>query len=87
MAMAIQRANSFHLLLSDDELRLLRLLAEREGQNASDYLRMLIRRQADSPQAQILAALLSGKALGEDFDYARALGFVREAAASAKKKR
>jgi len=41
--MAIERNNSFHLLLSDDELKLLRLLAEREGLNASDYLRTLIR--------------------------------------------
>jgi hypothetical protein len=44
--MAIDRKNSFHLLLSDDELKLLRLLAEREGLNASDYLRLLLRRMA-----------------------------------------
>lgn len=41
--MPIERKNSFHLLLSDDELKLLELLAEREGLDASDYLRMLIR--------------------------------------------
>jgi hypothetical protein len=46
MAMAIERKNSFHLLLSDDELTLLKLLAEREGLNASDYLRSLLRQMA-----------------------------------------
>ncbi len=46
MAMAIERPNSFHLMLSDDELKLLRLLAEQEGLNASDYLRLLMRRAA-----------------------------------------
>ncbi len=86
MAMPIERKNSFHLLLSDDELKLLRLLAERDGLNASDYLRMVIRRQADGPQAQIIAALLAGKTLGEDFDVARVFG-LREAATLAKKKR
>jgi hypothetical protein len=85
MDMAIERGNSFHLLLSDDELKLLKLLAEREGLNASDYLRLLIRRQADTPPAHLLSALLSGKALGEEIDYARAFGVLREAAA--KKKR
>jgi hypothetical protein len=63
--MAIERTNSFHLLLSDDELRLLRLLAEREGLNASDYLRSLLRQMAGSPPhlAQLLqlGAALSGK--------------------------
>jgi hypothetical protein len=85
MAMAIERNNSFHLLLSDDEQKLLRLLAEREGLNASDYLRLLIRRQADTPPAQLLSALLSGKPHGEDIDYARAFTVLREAAT--KKKR
>ena len=46
MAMAIQRDNSFHLLLSDDELALLHMLAEREGLTASDYLRTMLRRHA-----------------------------------------
>jgi hypothetical protein len=44
--MPIERKNSFHLMLSDDELELLRLLAEREGLNASDYLRLMLRRVA-----------------------------------------
>ena len=44
--MTIERKNSFHLLLSDDELKLLKLLAEREGLNASDYLRSLLRQMA-----------------------------------------
>jgi hypothetical protein len=63
--MAIERKNSFHLLLSDDELRLLRLLAEREGLNASDYLRSMLRQLAGTPphltQAIRLGALLGGK--------------------------
>ena len=46
MAMPIERSNSFHLMLSDDELALLRMLAEQEGLNASDYLRSLMRRAA-----------------------------------------
>lgn len=46
MAMPIARKNSFHLMLSDDELSLLHMLAEREGLNASDYLRMMLRRLA-----------------------------------------
>lgn len=44
--MALQRSNSFHLLLSDDELQLLHMLAEREGLTASDYLRTMLRRLA-----------------------------------------
>ena len=63
--MAIERNNSFHLLLSDDELKLLKLLAEREGLNASDYLRMLIRTMPSaSPhlvQGMRLGAVLAGK--------------------------
>jgi hypothetical protein len=51
MYMAIERRNSFHLMLSDDELKLLRLLAEQEGLSASDYLRTIMRRMAGpSPQ-------------------------------------
>ena len=49
--MAIERDNAFHLPLSDDELKLLKLLAEREGLNASDYLRMLIRTMPTSAGA------------------------------------
>ncbi len=63
--MAIERKNSFHLLLSDDELNLLRLLAEREGLNASDYLRTVLRQLAGTPPhlAQVirLGAVLGGK--------------------------
>jgi hypothetical protein len=56
VAMPIERKNSFHLLLSDDEMRLLRLLAEREGLNASDYLRTMLRRLAGVP-AYMAAAM------------------------------
>jgi hypothetical protein len=98
MAMAIERNNSFHLLLSDDELKLLRMLAESAGVTASDYLRMFIRGQMDSvrsplhsagTRAQLLATLKAGGHLGEDFDFHRALMLGRDAIAStgAKKKR
>jgi hypothetical protein len=63
MAMAIERKNSFHLLLSDDELALLRLLAEREGLNASDYLRTTLRRMAGTPP-HVAIAMRLGEALG-----------------------
>jgi hypothetical protein len=70
MAMAIERNNSFHLLLSDDELTLLRLLAEREGLNASDYLRSLMRRMAGAPahvmQVVRLGEMLAGKAAARE---------------------
>ena len=62
--MAIERTNSFHLLLSDDELKLLKLLAERDGLNASDYLRSLIRQMAGSPP-HLAQALRLGAALGK----------------------
>lgn len=62
--MAIERTNSFHLLLSDDELSLLKLLAERDGLNASDYLRSLIRQMAGSPP-HLAQALRLGAALGK----------------------
>ncbi len=69
MAMAIERKNSFHLLLSDDELNLLRLLAEREGLNASDYLRSTLRQLAGAPphMAQVirLRSALSEAELGK----------------------
>ena len=72
-SVSIDRNNSFHLLLSDDELKLLRLLAEREGLNASDYLRMLLRQMAGAPphlmQLVRLGAALGGKAsLAEIFE-------------------
>jgi hypothetical protein len=69
MAMAIERNNSFHLMLSDDELGLLRMLAERDGLNASDYLRTLLRREAAGSSAAAMrhamgvAALVGGGAL------------------------
>ncbi len=62
--MAIERTNSFHLLLSDDELKLLKLLAEKEGLNASDYLRSLLRQMAGSPPHLALALRL-GATLGQ----------------------
>lgn len=57
------RTNSFHLLLSDDELELLRLLAEREGLNASDYLRTMLRRLA-APTPHMGVAMRLGEILG-----------------------
>ena len=60
MAMAIERKNSFHLLLSDDESKLLKLLAEREGLNASDYLRSLLRQMAGASQQAITLMRLGG---------------------------
>jgi hypothetical protein len=62
MAMAIERKNSFHLLLSDDELQLLKLLAEREGLNASDYLRSLLRQMAGA-STQAMQVMRLGSAL------------------------
>jgi hypothetical protein len=74
--MAIERKNTFHLLLSDDELKLLRLLAEREGLNASDYLRSLLRRMA-GPSAQVAQMLRLADVLGGKIDLAEALkGYV-----------
>jgi hypothetical protein len=69
--MAIERKNSFHLLLSDDELKLLRLLAEREGLNASDYLRSLLRQMAGTPphMAQVIRL---GAALGGNLELVKA---------------
>ncbi|CAN5435334.1 hypothetical protein BH09MYX1_BH09MYX1_15890 [soil metagenome] len=47
----------------DDELGLLKLLAERERLNASDYLRASLRRSAASP-AQITQAMRIVEILG-----------------------
>lgn len=58
--MAIERKNSFHLLLSDDELTLLKLLAEREGLNASDYLRSLLRQMAGASTTAVQVMRLGG---------------------------
>lgn len=65
MAMAIERTNSFHLLLSNDELALLKLLAEREGLNASDFLRASIRRAASAP-SHLTQAMRIVELLGPD---------------------
>ncbi len=74
--MAISRKNSFHLLLSDDELKLLHLLAEREGLNASDYLRSLLRQMAGG--APHLAQILRlGAALGGKIDLPQLLSSAR----------
>jgi hypothetical protein len=82
--MAIERNNSFHLMLSDDELTLLKMLAEQKGLNASDYLRMLIRegeRPSHVPSMLALGALFEKSAeLKESWEKARA------AAAKAKKR-
>jgi hypothetical protein len=82
--MAIERTNSFHLLLSDDELKLLRLLAERDGLNASDYLRSLIRQMAGSPPhlAQVLRlrAALGDSDLVKVFDSHRDTGKAKKRA-------
>ena len=68
--MPIERKNSFHLLLSDDELKLLKLLAEREGLTASDYLRLLIR-TLPTTSPQVVQAIRIGAALGGKFDPAK----------------
>ncbi|MDP9000320.1 MAG: hypothetical protein M3O46_09435 [Myxococcota bacterium] len=62
--MAIERNNSFHLLLSDDELKLLKLLAERDGLNASDYLRMLIRMMPSTSMPNVGQATRLATTLG-----------------------
>ncbi len=64
--MAIERKNSFHLLLSDDELQLTKLLAEKEGLNASDYLRALVRRAANMP-GQLTQVLRLQETMGKEF--------------------
>jgi len=65
MTMAIERKNSFHLLLSDDELKLLKLLAERDGLNASDYLRSLLRQMAGGGHAAQVMRLGAAFDLGK----------------------
>jgi hypothetical protein len=84
--MAIDRSNSFHLLLSDDELKLLRLLAERDGLNASDYLRSLIRQMAGSPP-HLAQVLRLGAAMGGKLDLAKILETRLEAGKAKKKAR
>jgi len=79
MAMAIERKNSFHLLLSDDELSLLQMLAEREGLNASDFLRTSLRRLAGMSSQQMM-----GMRIAETM---RTLGYEIVPAAKARKKK
>jgi hypothetical protein len=81
--MPIERKNSFHLLLSDDELSLLRLLAEREGLNASDYLRTILRQLAGTPP-HLAQAIRLGAALGGKVDLTKA--FERHSPLAKKKK-
>jgi hypothetical protein len=71
--MTIERNNSFHLLLSDDELKLLKLLAERDGLNASDYLRMLIRMMpsANTPNVGQATQLGATLAFGGRIDFSK----------------
>ncbi len=82
--MAIERNNSFHLLLSDDELKLLKLLAEKEGLNASDYLRMLIRTMPSSGSHLRLPAAVGRADMAKLFEtYADAIRQAQEAKAPA----
>lgn len=84
--MAIQRSNSFHLLLSDDELNLLRLLAEREGLNASDYLRTVLRQLAGAPP-HLAQVIRLGAALGGKVDLAHLVETHAAVTKPAKKRR
>lgn len=79
--MAIERKNSFHLLLSDDEHKLLNLLAEKEGLNASDYLRALVRRAANTP-APLVHMLRLQETMGKGFDLAGMWQMLAEARTS-----
>jgi hypothetical protein len=60
----VERNNDFHLLLFDDELKLLELLAERDGLNASDYLRTIIRRMPSTNSPTIAQVTRLGATLG-----------------------
>jgi hypothetical protein len=62
--MAIERNNTFKLLLSDDELKLLNLLAERDGLAASDYLRLVIRMMPSTTSPTIAQVTRLGATLG-----------------------
>jgi hypothetical protein len=61
---AIARTNVFQLLLSDDELRLLELLAERDGMSAADYLRSVIRLMPSTNAPNIAQVARLGATLG-----------------------
>ena len=86
MAMAIERKNSFHLLLSDDELQLLRLLAERDGLNPSDYLRSTLRQLAGTPP-HLAQVIRLGAALGGKIDLSQILESHAAQGRGAKKKK
>jgi hypothetical protein len=43
--MAPQRSNQLHIMLSDEELTMVRELAEANGLTSSDYIRQFIRRE------------------------------------------
>jgi hypothetical protein len=77
MDMAIDRKNSFHLMLSDDELELLRLLAEQQGLNPSDYLRTLLRQHAGPGSHYLGAVLRLGEMLSAKPEVAKALASYR----------
>jgi hypothetical protein len=62
--MSIERTNTFHLLLSDDELKLLKLLAERDGLDASEYLRSMIRMMPSTNAPTIAQVTRLGATLG-----------------------
>jgi hypothetical protein len=61
---AIERNNTFPLLLSDDELKLLNLLAERDGLDASEYLRSVIRMMPSANAPTIAQVTRLGATLG-----------------------
>jgi hypothetical protein len=60
----IERNNTFPLLLSDDELKLLKLLAERDGLDASGYLRSVIRMMPSANAPTIAQVARLGATLG-----------------------
>jgi hypothetical protein len=63
--------NRIELLLSDGELELLQLLAEREGLSPADYLRLLLRQHAARPP-ELSRAFRHGTNPGEPGDLAHA---------------
>jgi hypothetical protein len=50
--MAPERPNQFKILLSDEELKMLRELAERDGLTASDYVRLFVRKESAQLKAE-----------------------------------
>jgi hypothetical protein len=82
--MPIERNNSFHLMLSDDELSLLKMLAEQKGLNASDYLRMVIR-EGGGP-GNVARLLTLGALLEKGVDLRESWDRAKTAAAKVKKR-